>query len=168
MPAPAEQSRPPADPTRLAEAAGLVPRAAARLIDGVLVAVVGGVVVHLALGSMSSGLVQGALAAVLTAALQLGYFAVLESRNGRTVGKSVMGLRVVGPDGAAPTLEQAVRRNVWLAAGALGLVPLIGALVGGLVQLGAAVAIAVGIANDTGLRRGWHDRFAGTCVVSDS
>ena len=44
-----------------------------------------------------------------------------------------MKLKVFGPDGASnPTMEQAVRRNIWTGFGILGVVPIIGALIGGL------------------------------------
>jgi uncharacterized RDD family membrane protein YckC len=174
----AHPSDPPVDPSppthpsgaaRATVPAALGPRALARLIDFVLLAVVGGIVLFLALSPVRSGLLQSALSAVLGAALYLGYFAALESRDGRTFGKTVMKLRVVGPDGRSPSVTQAVRRNIWVAFGATGVVPIIGSAVGGLAQLVAAIAIAVGISGDPVARRAWHDRFAGgTAVVTDA
>ena len=153
--------------------AGLGPRALARLIDFVLLAVVNAVVVGvlvvglllgrsggLVMGAGASGLAATALAAVITAAVNLAYFAGLESRGGQTVGKMVMRLRVLGPSGGAPTLEEAIRRNVWVAFGIAGVVPVIGGLVGSLAQLAAVVMIAIAIADGSG-RQACHDRFAG-------
>jgi len=87
----------------------------------------------------------------------VGYFAIMESRNGQTFGKMITRLRTIGPDGATPTLEEAIRRNAWYA---LGIIPLIG----GFAQLGAAVYIAVTI-SQSALHVGWHDQFAGGTKV---
>ena len=152
--------------------AGLLDRLVARVIDFVLLAVVVAVVVDLlvvrAVLGHEAGLygvgahwVDAAVSAVLTAAIQLGYFALMESQEGSTVGKSVMRLRTLGPDGGRPTLEEAVRRNLWTAFGVLGVVPVVGSALGGLAGLVAVITIAVGINADTTNRRGWHDRLAG-------
>ena len=151
---------------------GLFDRLVARVIDFVLLAVVAAIVVDLlvvrailghdaGLYGAGAGWGDAAVSAVLTAAIQLGYFALMESQEGRTVGKSVMRLRTTGPDGERPTLEEAVRRNIWTAFGILGVVPVVGGLLGGLATLVAVIAIAVGINTDAVARQGWHDRFAG-------
>jgi uncharacterized RDD family membrane protein YckC len=49
---------------------------------------------------------------VATGLLGLLYFTVLEGRFGVTLGKMALGLRVVGPDGAAPGIPRALLRNV--------------------------------------------------------
>lgn len=158
---------------------GLGPRALARLIDFVLLAVVDAIVVGTlvvgmllgqsggyVLGAGASGLAASALAALLGAAVNLSYFAVMESRFGQTVGKMVLKLRVVGPTGTTPTLEQAIRRNIWVAFGVAGVVPVLGGIIGSLAQLAAVVLIAIGLA-DEHRRAPWHDRFAGgTAVVA--
>lgn len=144
----------------------------ARLVDGVLlgvtttvvvnVVVVGAVLGHaMSFYGTGSRWVDVAVSAVLTAAIDLGYFAFMESTEGRTVGKRVMGLRTLGPDGGRPTLEEAVRRNIWTPFGILGVVPVVGSTLGGLATLAAVIAIAVGINADAVTRQGWHDRFAG-------
>jgi uncharacterized RDD family membrane protein YckC len=99
---------------------------------------------------------------VITTLISLGYFAYFESNQGATFGKQLMKLKVVGPDGASnPTMEQAVRRNIFLAFGLASIVPLVGAALGGLASLIAVIMIAVGINNDTVARQAWHDKFAG-------
>ncbi len=68
-----------------------------------------------------------------------------------------MKLKVVGPDGASnPTMEQAVRRNIWIAFGSLGIVvPVVGTILGGLaVDRAPSIMIAVGINGDTGQAAG--------------
>lgn len=171
MPPPPGYGAVPPPPVGGARSGELLERFAARLIDGVLLAVVNGVVigaivVGLVLGESGgfygtgSSYVAAAVSSVLSAALYLGYFAFLESSRGQTVGKMVLKLRTVDEHGGPVTLEQAVRRNAWSAIGVLGVVPFLGFL-GGLAGLVAVVMIAVTINQDPVARRGWHDRFAG-------
>jgi uncharacterized RDD family membrane protein YckC len=158
----------PATGTRPGE---LLDRFLARLIDGVLLAVVDGIVISgIVVGAImgdgggfhyGDNYAAAAVSAVLSAALYLGYFGFMESSRGQSVGKMVMKLHVLGPEGGNPTMEQALRRNIWVAFGVLGLIPLIGGLVGALASLVAVIMIAVGINSDTVARQGWHDRFAG-------
>lgn len=155
-------------------------RAVARLIDFVLLGIFGSIVVGVIvvgtllgqsggmfLATGASSVVAGAVSAVLTAAINLAYFGLLESRSGQTIGKMIMKLRVVDATGATPSLEQALRRNIWVAFGIAGIVPIIGSLVGSLAQLAAVITIAIGIADDKRDGRGWHDRFAGDTLVVD-
>jgi uncharacterized RDD family membrane protein YckC len=164
-------------PTSLA-AATLGVRALARLIDFVLLAVVNAVVVGvvvvgallgqsggMVMGAGGSGLVASAIGAVLGAAINLAYFAGLESRSGQTIGKMVLKLRTEDAAGRVPSMEAAIRRNIWVAFGVAGIVPIIGGLVGSLAQLAAVVTIAIGIADAKSGGRGWHDRFAGGTLV---
>ncbi len=164
----------------------LTDRFLARLIDGVILAVVvWGVVSSLltsiiiggALGYRSSAyFVLGTVLALLGLAINLGYYALLETRTGQTVGKMVLKLRVQGPDGQLPTLEQSLRRNAFLAVGVagtvaadiLGIIPGIGGFLGalaslvfGLGALALVIYIAYTINEDATGRQGWHDRFAG-------
>jgi uncharacterized RDD family membrane protein YckC len=156
--------------------AGLFDRFVARLIDGILVGVVNAVIVTvIVIGVImgeSGGAMMGtggsfavsAVAALLSTAISLGYFAYMESSRGQTVGKMVMKLHTIGPNGGNPTMEQAIRRNSWLALGLLGIIPILG-LIAGLAQLVAAIMIAVGINNDPINRQAWHDHFAGETRV---
>ena len=119
-----------------------------RLIDGVLLSVVLFVIVvpiHLVAlsgGSFGSGAGfgggftgSGFVAGIAGAAVGVGYFAMMESSRGQTVGK------------------MATKRNLWIA---LFTIPFIG----GLAELGAAIYIAVTISQSP-TRTGWHDNFAG-------
>lgn len=153
----------------------LLDRFLARLIDHVLLAVVNTVVISVVVvgavlgesansfGS-SSTFLAGAVASVFTTVIALAYFGYLESSRGQTLGKMIMKLRTVGPDGGNPTMEQALRRNIYFAAGLLGLIPVIG-WIGSLASLVGMILIAVNINNDTVNRQGWHDHFAGETRV---
>jgi uncharacterized RDD family membrane protein YckC len=154
-------------------AAGLGPRFLARLIDGVLlwlvflVVIVPIIVVALFSGSFGFGSafgggfsVGGFVAGVVWAAIVVGYVALMESSRGQTVGKMLLKLRTEGPDGQNPTLEMAVKRNLWLA---LGIIP----IVGGLAELAAVVYIAVTI-SQSATHTGWHDTFGGGTRVVET
>ena len=143
-------------------------RVLARVIDGILLAIVNAVVVTtLVIGTVFGGgggffggfSLPGIVGSVISAAIYVGYFALLESNRGQTVGKMLMKVQVQGPDGQNPSMEQAIKRNAWLA---LSIIP----LVGWLLQLAAAIYIIVTINNNTQTRQGWHDQFAdGTRVI---
>jgi uncharacterized RDD family membrane protein YckC len=148
----------------------------ARLIDFVLIGIVNAIITAVlivgVLGASSAtgygvgtggGFAIGALSALITTALYLGYFVVMESQRGQTVGKMLLRLDTQGPEGGHPTVEQAFRRNAWLLLGLLGIVPLLGIL-GGLLELAATIAIGVTISSSP-VNEGWHDRFAGGTKV---
>jgi len=154
-------------------AADLGPRLLARLIDGVLlwvvflVIIVPIVVVALFSGSFGIGAAFGGgfsaggfVAGIVWAAIVVGYFALMESSRGQTFGKMLMKLKTEGPDGENPSLEMAIKRNIWLA---LSIVP----VVGGLIQLGAVIYIAVTI-SQSATHTGWHDTFAGGTRVIET
>jgi uncharacterized RDD family membrane protein YckC len=105
------------------------------------------------------------VSSILTAAIYLGYFTLMESSQGKTVGKMVMKLHVVGAAGGKPTLEEAAKRNLWLAYPILGVLPILGIL-GGLLALVAVIMIAVQINSDPE-RRPWTDKFANTRVIKE-
>jgi uncharacterized RDD family membrane protein YckC len=148
--------------------ADLMPRFLARLIDGILLgfvmfAIIVPVVFVSILGVSGgfgtfSGFGTGAIIiSVVFAAIVIGYFAYFESSRGQTVGKMVMKLRTVGPDGGNPTFEEAAKRSGFYA---LGIIPIIG----GLLELGAVIYIAYTI-NESPTNVGWHDEFAGGTKV---
>ena len=62
------------------------------------------------------------------------------------------------------TMEQALKRNIYVALGFLGILPVVG-FFGSLAELAAVIFIAVTINSDTPLFRGWHDKFADTQVI---
>ena len=160
----------------------LMDRFLARLSDGVLLGVVfailfsilGAILIVDASYDFETGRVDEGrtilfyiVLGLFSAAASLGYAAFLESSRGATIGKQLMKLKVVGPDGVSnPTLEQAVRRNIFLAAPIAYIVPVLGPLLGGAAALVGQILIAVGINNDPVKRQAWHDKFAhGTQVL---
>ena len=152
----------------------LLDRFLARLIDfviliiptGILYAVLSAIFLNGFTYSVGEYLLFYLFYSIITVAIQLGYFAYFESSRGQTLGKQVMKLRTFAPDGASnPTMEQAVRRNSWLAIGLLAIVPILGPIVSGLGSLAAVILIAVGINSDTVRRQHWFDKFAGGTQV---
>lgn len=148
------------------EPASVWMRFAARLIDSILISFVMSLVfIPLFIGSIfdsvdsGSGLFMGGfsvgqiLASLLSTAIMIGYFVFLESSRGQTLGKMLLGIKVVGPTGANPETEESIRRNIWLA---ISLIPIIG----GILQFAAAIYIMVTI-NNSPIGQGWHDVMAG-------
>jgi uncharacterized RDD family membrane protein YckC len=143
----------------------------ARLIDSFLIGIVNAIISLIVVVGMlglsrsgitgtGGGYASSAISGLIGAALSLAYFAVLESRTGQTLGKMLLKLRAEGPDGGPPSMEAALRRNFWVALGALSVVPFIGGVVGGLAEFVAIIVIMVTISQSP-IRQGWHDRFAG-------
>lgn len=168
-------------PSGVGQPADLMNRFLARLIDMVLLAVVngilvGGVVVGMLMNasnvpgtgfamSTGTGYAATAVSSILSTLIVLGYFVFLESSRGQTVGKMLLKLETRGPGGGRPTVQQALKRNAFLAIGLLGIVPFLN-FVSGLLSLAAYILIAVSINNNKTTRQGWHDEFAGgTSVV---
>jgi uncharacterized RDD family membrane protein YckC len=95
----------------------LAPRAAAVLVDGVIVFAGFGALIALATGQAhhSSGSyffrLHGGPAWIWIAA-SWGYWVVLERMWGTTVGKRLFGLRVTSADGTALTWGQSIQRNL--------------------------------------------------------
>ena len=127
--------------------AGLGPRAAARFVDTVLLAGAG-----LALGAVI-GFGYGWFALQLL--LVVAYLVGLTAARGATVGKSLLGLRVVAGNGyRRPTPVEAAKREAFALVGAVPLVGPVLALVGW-------TAVAWSIHKGDAI----HDRVAGTDVV---
>jgi uncharacterized RDD family membrane protein YckC len=153
--------------------ADLLMRFFARLIDFILLGIVNTIIAVIIVagafglsGGNSYGFGSGrsygasALSAVIASVLYLGYFTLMESRNGRTIGKMLLKLQTQGPDGSTPTTEQALKRNFWVALGILGVIPVVGGLIGGVAELAIVILIAVTI-HSSPVREGWHDKLAG-------
>jgi len=85
---------------------GVGPRFLAALIDIIIIAIVGGIL-GAVLGAQQSG-ISGALSGILA----LAYFIVMEATQGATVGKMVVGLKVVRVDGAPISWSESVIRNL--------------------------------------------------------
>jgi uncharacterized RDD family membrane protein YckC len=125
--------------------ATLPARLAARVIDVLILTAI-----TVALG-MRIGFLYNWL--VISATMVILYFALSDALAGATIGKRVMGLQVVGPDGKRPTLQQSLAREAFTIFGAI---PFIGPLL----ALGAWIWIIVTIRSSP-LRQGKHDMLAG-------
>jgi len=101
--------------------AGLALRFVAILLDAVIVLFPASIAVGLLSGggytqtgngSANAGIVVAGKAIWLLLALALGYYVVCEALTGATLGKRIVGIRVVGEDGEHLTLGAAVVRNL--------------------------------------------------------
>ncbi|HEX2153080.1 MAG TPA: RDD family protein [Acidimicrobiia bacterium] len=165
QPMPVEPARP---TTGIGAPADLGARVIARVIDGALLSavffiilvpfVIGAMFAEVSGFGMFGGFGGGSfVSGLIFAALTIGYFAFMESNQGQTVGKMAMGIKVEGPGGRNPTMEEALKRNAWLA---LSVIPVLG----GLAQLAVMIYILVTISNSV-TNQGWHDEFAGGTQV---
>jgi uncharacterized RDD family membrane protein YckC len=128
----------------------LVPRLGARVIDSIVLAIVG--------VTLGFPLEFGWLWLVAQAVVVFAYFVLLDAYLGTTLGKQLFGLRVTGPDGGRPTIRQAAIREAFTLAGA---VPFVGPVL----ALIAWIVIGVTI-NASPAKQGKHDELAGgTSVV---
>jgi uncharacterized RDD family membrane protein YckC len=157
--------------------ADLTSRFLAKLIDWVLLGIVLGIVWGIAASIfISSALTGGSafrgggflyslLLTIISTALVLGYFVFMESSRGQTVGKMLLKLKVQTATGANPSMEEAAKRNAYMALYLANVVPWVGWLISSLGLLAANIYIAITINNDTQARRGWHDQFGETQVI---
>lgn len=137
----------------IAQPGGLVVRFFARLIDGIIVGIVASVLLF-SLHMQSHILVTG----VFTGLLTFIYFVALETTQGWTIGKKLLGLKVHGPAGAPkPDLSQSAVRNAFTL---LPIVPFVGGLLGFI----AIVVIGVTISGSP-TKQGKHDELAGGTQV---
>ena len=135
----------------------LLDRFLARLIDGIIVGIVYAII-YAVLQAGTSYWTAVFVSGIVAAVLYIGYFAYFESSRGQTIGKQVMKLRTVGPDGQSnPTTNEAVKRNIWYL---FDIVPCIGPLA----VLVSVILIAVNINSDP-QRQHLFDRFAGGTKV---
>jgi uncharacterized RDD family membrane protein YckC len=135
---------------------GLLRRFFARLIDGILVSIIGSlsIVAIFSTGRLSDYLVTG----LFTGILMFVYFVAFEVGAGWTPGKKLLGLEVRAPGGLAkPDAKQSAIRNAWTL---LPVVPFIG----GLLAVIAIVVIAVTISGSP-TKQGKHDELAGGTEV---
>jgi uncharacterized RDD family membrane protein YckC len=136
-----------------AEAGPLLPRFFARVIDGIIVGVVGSIVLF-ALHMQSSIMVTG----LFTGVLMFVYYVAFEVTQGWTPGKKILGLSVHGPGGSPkPDLQQSAIRNLFTL---LPVVPFVGGLLGVI----AIIVIAVTISGSP-TKQGKHDELAGGTQV---
>ena len=123
----------------------LLPRLGARLIDSLIVAVAGGLIGY--------ALDYGTGWLLFQAVLVFAYFVVLDVSQGTTLGKRLLGLRVVGPGGGNPTIQQAAIREAFTIVGAIP-------FAGFPLSLVAWIVIAVTISASS-TNQGLHDELAG-------
>jgi uncharacterized RDD family membrane protein YckC len=157
--------------------AELLDRFLARLIDFVGLIVVNVIINSVIVAAMitsggASGFGYGGsigaysiVTSIITTILYFGYFTLMESSQGKTVGKMVMKLHVESASGGKPTLEQAAKRNIWLLYPILGILPFLG-IIGSIAALVAIIMIAVQINNDPE-HRPWTDKFGDTRVIKE-
>ncbi|TCN49065.1 putative RDD family membrane protein YckC [Rhodococcus sp. SMB37] len=143
----------------------LLPRLGARIIDGLIVGIPMGILTAIVTFGSGSGFMS-LLMSILTGLVAFGYWTYLESSQGATFGKKLLGLSVVGPAGGHPTLEEAAKRNAFVALQVLTGIPILGWLAS-LASLAAYIGIAVTIEKD-GTKQGFHDKFAGGTRVVKS
>lgn len=142
-------------------------RVGAYIIDMILLTVVFvivGVIVGLGSGAVpatpeavSPG--QSYMYSVITAALTLAYFVMLEASSGQTLAKRMLRIKVVMADGSPVTLEAAFKRRVLFVIGSV--IPLIGALI----SFGVPLAALITAIQDEPDNQGFHDRWATTRVI---
>jgi uncharacterized RDD family membrane protein YckC len=138
------------------EPGGLGLRFLARLIDGIIVGIIGFFLAFFT-DTLSNIWVTGLFSGLLTFV----YFVVFEITQGWTPGKKLLGLRVLGPGGAPkPSGQQSAIRNAFTL---LAIVPYFG----GLLAVIAYIVIAVTISNSP-TKQGKHDEFAGGTQVVKS
>ncbi|MFE2995069.1 RDD family protein [Nocardia sp. NPDC059246] len=127
-------------------------RFAARIIDGLIIGIPGGIIAALLPNSIAWAW------DVLLPIILFGYFILMETQQGgQTLGKKLLGLRVVGPGGGPLDPATSAKRNLYVV---VQLIPCLGWLIG----LGMAIYIAVTIEQDPN-KQGWHDKFAGGTQV---
>jgi len=94
------------------EAVGVGRRAVAVIIDSILLMVVGWALALVmgSTGGASFNLEGGP--ALLWFAIAFGYYIVMEATSGATIGKKVMGIKVVKADGGAMNWQASIIRNL--------------------------------------------------------
>jgi uncharacterized RDD family membrane protein YckC len=140
------------EPTNGTTPGWLVIRLYAKLLDGLVIAILTGL-----LFATTDIDVASRFAAVVQAGAFFLYLVLLESSSGVTLGKRLLKLTVVGEDGGIPSLPAAAKRNAY------ALLQALPPLLGSLVVVGAWLGIAASISRDPEYR-GVHDRLAGTRV----
>jgi uncharacterized RDD family membrane protein YckC len=131
--------------TALSSPGELSARLEARLLDVLVLLAIDGV-----LGQVTG---YGFNWLFIAAAIVLAYFTLFDAMAGATPGKLVLGLRVIGPEGGKPSLQQSLAREAFTIVGA---VPFAGPFL----ALAAWIWIGVSIRHSP-LGQGKHDLIAG-------
>ena len=142
-------------------------RVGAYIIDSILLALafaIVGLVVGLGAGlvpttpeAVTAG--QTYTWSIISTALTLAYFVLLEAASGQTLAKRMLRIKVIMADGSPVTLEAAFKRRVLFVIG--NLIPVIG----GLISFAVPLAALVTAIQDEPANMGFHDRWAGTRVI---
>jgi uncharacterized RDD family membrane protein YckC len=125
----------------MGEKASLVTRLIALIIDGIILAIIYGL-----LAALTGRAELGGIASFIVGVIYQWYF--LTTQNGQTPGKRVMGIRVVKVNGAPLTAADVIIRYVGYYINSV------------VVMLGWIWAIF------DADKQGWHDKLAGTYVVT--
>ena len=94
------------------EPVGVGRRAAAVIVDSILLFVVGYAIAAMTGGTTSAGFQIEGAPFVLWLVISLAYYIVMEATSGASLGKRVLGLKVVKQDGTALDWQAAIVRNV--------------------------------------------------------
>ncbi|MEV6274555.1 RDD family protein [Nocardia sp. NPDC051832] len=130
-------------------------RVGARVIDTLIVLIPVNVIMRVIYGS-GTGFFVGV--SVLGAIALTLYFVLMETQQGTTLGKKLLGLRVLGPNGAPKvTAEQSLKRNLYTL---VYVIPCIGQIA----SLALIVYMMITTSQDPN-KQGWHDKFAGGTQV---
>jgi uncharacterized RDD family membrane protein YckC len=138
-----------------AQPADLWVRFAARLIDEVIIWIPVSIIMFLIL--RIGGVWTSSILLLVGSLILYGYFIGMETSSGGTLGKKILGLRVIGPGGGQVDAGASAKRNLFII---LGAIP----CVGGIAAFVMEIYIAVTIEQDP-FKRGWHDKFAGGTQV---
>ncbi|AXK86950.1 Uncharacterized membrane protein YckC, RDD family [Nocardia farcinica] len=132
-------------------------RIGARVIDHIIVSIPA-LIFSFVFANSSTGIGTQLVVSALLAFVPIGYFVLMETTQGFTLGKKLLGLRVLAP-GGAPKIDPATsfKRNLYVIT---NLIP----CVGWLVSIGLAIYIMITIEQDPN-KQGWHDKFAGGTQV---
>ncbi|MBF6173388.1 RDD family protein [Nocardia blacklockiae] len=128
-------------------------RFGARVIDGLIIGIPIAIIFFFIGNSLGVQIIEGIVAALV----YVGYYVALESSQGATLGKKILGLRVIAPGGGNVDAATSFKRNAWYLA---GVIPCLGSLI----EIGLIIYIAVTISQDPN-KQGWHDKFAGGTQV---
>jgi uncharacterized RDD family membrane protein YckC len=141
----------------MAQPADLGIRIGARVIDSVIVGIPGGILYTIINFTMHS-LIASLLGSFLFGIIGVAYYVLMEATQGATVGKKILGLRVLGPNGAPrPDFQQAFMRNLFLVVGLIY-------CIGQLAEIGMIIGMMVTI-EQSPIKQGFHDRLAGGTQV---
>ncbi len=158
----------------------LLPRFGARVIDGLIIgipyAIISSIIAFAFGGSdrtvdtLAGGVgywIVSSIVAIIWAGIWVAYYVWFETTKGQTLGKQLLHLRVQGPSGGLPTVNESVRRNGYVVAGSVGMllsiIPFVGVILDALIGIGVLVfviVIAVTISSSP-TRQGKHDEMAG-------